>query len=64
MTIDFLTSRLGRFSKPSLRQLVSYSEDTYAIAVRVRIMVLWTVRGIQAHNLPHDLDNALKSRRP
>ncbi|NWA81589.1 hypothetical protein [Pseudomonas sp. D2002] len=38
-------------------------DDTHAIAVRVRIMALWSVLGVIADNLAHDLDDALKSRR-
>ena len=39
-------------------------DNTHAIAVRVRIMALWTVLGILADNLAHDLESALKTRRP
>ncbi len=39
-------------------------DNTHAIAVRVRIMALWTVLGILADNLAHDLEGALKTRRP
>ena len=39
-------------------------DRTHAIAIRVRAMAMWTVLGILADNLAHDLDDALQARRP
>jgi hypothetical protein len=39
------------------------SEETHAIAVRLRCMALWSVLGIHADELAKDLDSVLMSRR-
>lgn len=39
-------------------------ESTHAIAVRNRIIAMWTVLGILADDLARDLDGALAARRP